>query len=377
MRALSRVGTWLLAALLAASSYAPAYAGPTLAAEADRLLARWAPVYVQHVAPDDNGADRPTRIDFDGDWDATNNWDNQARFGTQLPPAAYGAAILTDTHAYLTYTLFYPRDWSDAIRISLICHDNDLETVMLVVARGQGAAADGELVEVRAKAHFSITDTAADRIARTEDGRVLMSVESHGHGIAACRPGARACEARRGRIVYAPGERASAPPERAEGQLVRYELLPLYGTLWARRDSAHDQLWDLAGKGAMRYTGRRHGRAGAPLGSAMATSRFAGGVTPPWALAGGFGARGDWFLDPAGVGDDTAVYAHHPFLDDLLAECTGEACADPPPPARKLRDHVASYGLTGLVLSLGLVLVRGRPRRRGAALRFWPRKRSP
>src|SRR5690606_17890273 len=96
-------------ALVAASGAGPSSVDE--AARAEQLLRRWAPTYVQHVDADDAGADRPTRVDFDGDWDTTNNWDNQARFGTALPPAAYGAAILTRTHAYLTFTLYYPRDW--------------------------------------------------------------------------------------------------------------------------------------------------------------------------------------------------------------------------------------------------------------------------
>ncbi|MGE3455382.1 MAG: hypothetical protein AB7O24_09755, partial [Kofleriaceae bacterium] len=100
----------LIASAWVASAHADAIdvGASSLERMADRLVQRWAPVYIQHVADDDEGADRPTRVDFDGDWDTTNNWDRQVAYGTKLPPAAYAAGVLTATHAYQTYTMYYP-----------------------------------------------------------------------------------------------------------------------------------------------------------------------------------------------------------------------------------------------------------------------------
>lgn len=322
---------------------------------ADRLLRRWAPTYVQRVDPEDGGADRPTRVDFDGDWDSTNNWDNQARHGTALPPAAYGAAILTDTHAYLTYTLYYPRDWNRGLCLPLVCHDNDLETVLVVIERDAG---DGRLVEVRTKAHWSMADTAAAAIMRAPDGRPVLNVEPEGHGIAVCKLDDPRCEARPGRIVYAPGATASSPPRAAEGQTVTYELLSLRDSLWARRGLAHCRLWTPGETGPLHYMGKRLGRIGGMMGASMAGSRYAGGVRPPWALKGASGTRGDWFLDPA---SDQERYVFNPFLDDLRAECTGPRCGAAPEEPSKVR-RWASLAASGLALSLGLVTIRARPR---------------
>jgi hypothetical protein len=328
---------------------------------AERLARRWAPIYVQHVDSADRGADRPTRIDFDGNWDATDNWNAQGRFGVALPPAAYAAPILTMTHAYLTYTLYYPRDWT-RFCVSFICHDNDLESVQMVVERDEG---DGTLVEVRTKAHFNINNTKGADIARSADGRPMFRVEARGHGIAACRANDPACAATDGRIVYAPGDRSSEPPKHASGQTVRYELLWLHQTLWPRRHLDNSALWTDGETGPLFYTGAKRGRLGHAMGAAMAHTRFLGGVRPPWALKGSTGERGDWFLDPAGTDD----YVYNPFLDDLDKECRGKDCK-PAPPERTRARYLFKLGAPYIVLGLGLAVVTGWMRSRGAGPQF-------
>lgn len=328
---------------------------------AERLAARWAPVYVQHVADNDRGADRPTRIDFDGNWDATDNWIHQRELGTALPPAVYTAPILTATHAYVTYTLFYPRDWS-RFCVSLICHDNDLESVQLVIERDD---ADGSLVEIRTKAHHHIDRTTGSDIARTADGRPMFRVESHGHGIAPCKQNDPACQPRDGRIVYALGERASSPPAHATGQTVRYELLSLHSTLWPRRHLANDRLWIEGESGPLYYHGAKRGRLGHAMGASMAQANYAGGVRPPWALAGPTGKRGDWFLDPA----QGSRYEFNPYLEDLGKECEGKRCKAAPRERSKAL-YLLKLGAPYIGLGLGIVGVAGWMRLRGAGLPF-------
>jgi hypothetical protein len=353
--------------VLVAASVASARAdSKALSRVADQLSLRWAPVYVQHVADDDRGQDRPTRIDFDGNWDATDNWDHQALFGTALPPAGYGAAILTATRAYLTYTLFYPRDWSDWC-VSLICHDNDLESIQLIVERDGG---DGRLVEVRTKAHHSMSSVPASQVARSEDGRPVLRVEAQGHGISVCRPGDPQCAPQRGRIIYTPGLFPSLPPVAAEGQRVTYELLSLRDTLWSRRSARDTRLWMDGETGPLSYVGARHGRLGDVMGAAMASNRFLGGVRPPWALAGADGKRGDWFLDPEGADPRLpSPYVYHPFLDDLAGECRGARCK----PAPRERSRVGYYfklGAPYVALALGSIVVGGTLRRHVRGLPF-------
>jgi hypothetical protein len=371
---------WILPGAIIAALAAPVRADsndsrPDIDGVADKLTARWAPVYVQHVHESDRGRDRPTRIDFDGNWDATDNWAHQAELGTRLPPAAYGAAVMTRSHAYLTYSLYYPRDWS-WFCISLVCHDNDLETIQLVVERDAG---DGKLVAVRTKAHHSMADIPAHKVARSADGRPMMKVESQGHGIGVCKKDDPSCTAREGRLVYVPAPGmapglVAPPPGRAIGQTVPYQLLSVHDTLWAHRGITSTKgLWMEGESGPLFYSGRHRGRLGNALGASMATSEYEGGVRPPWGLRGPTGKRGDWFLDPASDKKHAATYEYNPYLDDLSAECKGDRCR-PAPREPSRTAYLAKLGARRagpyLAVALGAIVVAGLLRSRGAELPF-------
>ena len=58
---------------------------------------------------------------FDGDWRGDNNWDS-ADSGTSQAYVYY-AAVETQTHWFLIYNLFHPRDYSDKC-VAGTCHEN-------------------------------------------------------------------------------------------------------------------------------------------------------------------------------------------------------------------------------------------------------------
>lgn len=283
--------------------------------------------------------DRPLRVDFDGDWDATNNWRHLTPAMRSQKPVVYGAAILTGTHAYLTYTLFYPRDWIAPLCVQLVCHDNDLESVLFVAERPSPSHPDGRLVLVETKAHNSYPSLAGKDLAFDANGHPLLRVETEGHGIYPVKAGEQLDGARRVRFVPTSGARRGAE---------RYVLLQLRDTLWAHRQAAAGggKLWSAGETGFLGYRGARWGRRGAVLGDWMAQSEYRGGVRPPWGLEAAPGKRGDWFLDPAFVeirrhpealnahAHASMDYVFNPFLADLAATCRGASCpAAPAPPA--------------------------------------------
>lgn len=351
--------------------------------EADALLARFAPSFAQEISVGAPERDRPLAIDFDADWDATNNWAHLTPELSDAPVTVYGSAILTPTHAFLTYTLFYPRDWFSPVCVPYICHDNDLEVALLVVTRSRGSM-PGEILFLETKAHHDYVTARGAELLLDDDGRPWLSVESQGHGMHPIRVG-EPLEA--GALRLVPAGEGGGERELGEGT-EQYDLASLHETLWARRapSAANGALWISGESGFLTYSGARQGRRGGWLGISMAGKEFAGGVRPPWGLKAPAGERGDWFLDPAYVASVrheawlapatlSLDYVFNPFLDDLAAECLGQACPATPP-APSLRS--AGGGLAGgALLAMGLWSLNTRRRAARGSPRSWRRWRAP
>jgi len=334
------------------------------------------------VSADHPERDRPLPIDFDGDWDATNNWAHLTPELRGAQPVVYGAATLTSTEAYLFYTLFYPRDWSSPFCISYVCHDNDLEVVLLIVRRASNRGRD-ELVLVETKAHREYVARRGSELATDAQGRPWIRVESEGHGMYPVPAGEPLPATAQHLRPPRPLEVAAADDRNRP----RYELESLHDTLWARRapQAAQRALWTPGETGFLAYAGARLGRRGQALGVSMAGHEYAGGVRPPWGLKGQAGERGDWFFDPAyvallrhsdwfGPQPPSLDYAYNPFLADLTSECVDLACATIPPPPLPNATRIGV--VTGLMLATGLVSLRAPQRALVKCRRWWRRWRS-
>jgi hypothetical protein len=319
------------------------------------LSRRFAPAFVQDTSPEHPERDRPLRVDFDGDWDAENNWSRLSAEHRGRDAAAYASFILSETHAYLTYTLFFPRDWESLACVPYICHDNDLESLLVVVERGTSSRAP-ELVLVETKFHARFVAAPRADLVRAESGQPVVTVESGGHGMLPSRSGDPLGDhpiryVERSALGASPGAQA-------------YELRSLRDALWSRRAPAavDARLWTPGEGGFLSYAGARFGPLGRPLGAAMAGREFAGGVRPPWAI-GADGPRGDWFFDPAFVAlsrygawfgvAPSSTYVLNGYVDDLTRECVGPACAQ----ARE-ESEAALLPPGGLLAGLGLLLLR-------------------
>jgi len=110
------------------STYTPLKVDEQLA-----IATRYAPFVLQAAHPERGRQDVPTRIDFDDDLRGDNNWDDLPFF--PLLPTLYYSALETQTHWFLSYHLFYPRDWAD-LRLGLgDTHENDGCNLQLVVEK--------------------------------------------------------------------------------------------------------------------------------------------------------------------------------------------------------------------------------------------------
>ena len=250
----------------------------TLSYNEEKALAqKFAPVLWQELGSD-VPADWFTRVDFDGDWVAENNWENLDR--VLAPPAAvYYSVIETKSRWYITYALFFPRDYAD-VCFWIHCHENDFEGMRVTVEKPE------RLVSLEGLAHnrLSVLKNPTDNAFRIEAG---------GHGIHPLtmdeiRPLAQA-EPHGTHRRYGP---------------TSYELRSLL------------EIWHQADTPLFRSTFNYRGR---QVPAAFAGDDWIvwglGAAKPPWSweIWGSDWQKGEWFMDPSRGAES---YLHHPFLAD-------------------------------------------------------------
>lgn len=182
-----------------------------------RTLARhWAPRIYQDTDASNPIADYITNFNFDGDYNGKNNWENLERYAT-VPAYVYYAVSETETHYFIHYALFHPRDWHEWLVPDM--HENDLEGISLAVAKD---GSFGRLVAMETMAHDEFYQYRADPGVKagseTIDGDVRLYDQSHprifveakGHGIFACDSRCDRAPGGDG-IIYVEGGQAESP----------------------------------------------------------------------------------------------------------------------------------------------------------------------
>ncbi len=342
---------------------------PPTAAEVARYFA---PIWYQDTADggqDGQGprADIPTAVDYDGDLIHNNNWDNLPK--TAIHAQLYWGLVATDTHYFLTYAHYHPRDWEQLCTgLFTECHEGDMEEIQLVVRRGEDGY--GELRVLRAHHHGHTTtyamDAAIEAKAVEVDGafdlesaggeisevqtadhhHVRIFAEAKGHGLAPCKASEQtlkpfgianlSCPDGQGksfpgddglRLVPAEGEFVNFKKGmELSGEPLGYELVPIAETMWQWRDQI--------GKGALFKAGTEFVYGGA-RGEPFVTDTAIGGKfdpdqfpndsssgRAPWNLSMEGSNQGDAFLDPAFAFDQALTwpepwsldYTEHPYL---------------------------------------------------------------
>ena len=298
----------------------------------DRLeVARAYAPYVYHEVHEERGRqDIPTRVDFDGNLRGDDNWDHLPDY--ELPPALYYAVLETETHWFIAYHIFHPRDYSCVTLGVHESHENDGENLQVVVRK-----ATGRVELLFTQAHYCGGVYAApgsgyadgtegirgplllvDEAGRpAADGRhAAVFVQAYGHGIYGAldggaskvrvEPDGRAVFERAGLVFRParPGEGVREPALDAR-EPVPYALESTAAKLWpGLRDGdravlGEDGLVD----GTLAYEDERV-RIGVPR--YYEADRFSGPFGPdrgisPFAVDFGFseGTLGALFFDPA------------------------------------------------------------------------------
>lgn len=113
----------------------------------EAIARRYAP-FVYHETDRCGGRqDVITNIDFDGDLVGNNNWENFER--RRLRPTVTFAVLETETHWFVAYHLFHPRDWNHFKLWLNDTHENDGENLAIVARKS-----DGRVVLLWTQAHY-------------------------------------------------------------------------------------------------------------------------------------------------------------------------------------------------------------------------------
>ena len=107
------VRTAVLTLLLSASLCVPALTRPAAAADDADLAYRWAPIHYQDTSSAYYSADYLAPVDYDGDWNTLNNWEDLPTHTSGLTGTVYYSIVETGTHWFIVYAFFHPRDWKD------------------------------------------------------------------------------------------------------------------------------------------------------------------------------------------------------------------------------------------------------------------------
>lgn len=224
-------------------------------AEAPQRIRDYSPIIVQELGSEPS-ADEFTRVDYDGDWDPENNWENLNNF--PRPRTVYYSLVETKTRAYLTYAFFFPRDYS-RFCFWIHCHENDFEGMRVTVDKTKERP-----ILLEALAHNN-----KNEVNNPSEIRVVIEAAAHG--------------------VYPPDVRTVARPNKVYGP-ADYELRPL-SELWEKRKTS-------LFKGEFKFRGRTYPER---FGGDNWIIFGLGSAKPSWSwdIRGSGLEKGEWFLDPA------------------------------------------------------------------------------
>jgi hypothetical protein len=209
------------------------------------LAEHWAPFIAQETwfMPK---ADYLARFDFDGDWQGADNWEDA--FAGSSQAYVYYEAMETQTHWFLIYNMFHPRDYSDKC-VAGSCHENDNEGLILTIRKD--GTPFGSLQAMETLAHNNVYSHVADSSIRSGihniDGGIelyqgshpVVFIESGGHGVYGSTSSHSRFTLESGKFTAGTGvtyvyKGAAERPKHPDDREVGYELLSIYDHWWLR-----------------------------------------------------------------------------------------------------------------------------------------------
>jgi len=302
----------------------------------EELAFHYAPVHYQDTDDTNYPADFISRVNYDGNWTTTDNWDNLD--GGDLSAWVYYSVVESCTHWFIVYAFYHPRDWDDDHDKE---HENDMEGILTIVQKD--GSTFGELVGIITVFHldfFSYIPLGSPLVAGNEDidgilswdivdgiPRIKTIQEAKGHGLKAWSFAGdfHGADYEDG-IIYVPSSSTSMVPESGNDRRVSYQLIDLnaFGNLWtlqifeAQRE--RDESSTFATWGTLK------GDKGGGCGEGRPCTSDA--ANAPWGWDDeddGPTFAGEMALDPAhlvdhyfdGLGDFSHQYLRNDYLENL------------------------------------------------------------
>lgn len=296
----------------------------------EQLAFHYAPIHYQDVDDTNPQADYITRYDYDGNYDARDNWDHL--FEGDLSGAVYYSVVESETHWFMLYTFFHPRDRAEGWRRTE--HENDFEGLLLFVRKDETTY--GQLEGMVTHAHgklFTYLPQESTIMPKKKHKNCLLSTknwegfdhpittqQARGHGCYAW-PFVSHFQGASGQdgIIYYPSLTESDIPS-LDTCCSRYQLIDFHQnkSLWTH------QLVEASLPIYQRITfskwGYIQGDKSGGCGDKFMVRCTQHNVRAPWVWNGG-----DIALDPAKLihklfhqlGDFSLCYLHNPYLEDL------------------------------------------------------------
>lgn len=305
-----------------------------------QLAYRWAPVHYQDTDDSNAKADYITKFDYDGNFFGNNNWDNLN--SGNLSAYAYYSVVETNTHWFIIYMFYHPRDWIDGSFDQE--HENDSEGLLTIIKKG--ATTYGSFVAMLTTPHGGINSYVPINSTLTRnnivfsgnnfngkvtfknyDGALHPTTVQHAknHAIYAFPSGDFSGKANQDGIIYYPSKTIAELPSSGNDRNVKYKLLNVFDfNLWALQLfestelSSHNTYYNWG-----HFSGDKTGGCG--NGASVTCSTNA--ASPPWgwAFSNYPKYRGLLALDPAttvndyfsGLGNFSLNYTTNKYLVDL------------------------------------------------------------
>ncbi|WP_258102003.1 hypothetical protein [Marinoscillum pacificum] len=216
------------------------------------IAKRWAPIHYMDVDATGTYAlggksDYISAINYDGDWNAINNWNNTNNYA--LSAHVFYSVVETSTHYFLIYAFFHPRDWTDnPFLYSLDQHENDLEGVLLTVKKD--GSQYGSLLGAVTVSHsdfysYAVSGSGLSNGSQDIDGKLQLqnfnglmrpvtAQEAKGHGLKAWPQN----DINGDGVIYYPSMTGNAEvPADNYDTYVEYKLVDIFeaGGLWDQR----------------------------------------------------------------------------------------------------------------------------------------------